>query len=80
MVGTPWCPKPATEPRPSGPRGVYITLDRQIKFGGTPGCNACHGHAKVHSPECRARFEELMAKERAEGNEAAQAPQAAAPD
>ena len=36
---------------------------RQIKYGGTPGCIACFGHARQHSPECRKRFEELTAKE-----------------
>mgnify|MGYP000703797189 CR=1 FL=1 len=61
MVGDPWNPKPFAEPR--GPRGVYISLNRQIKYGGTPGCTACFGHAKQHTPECRKRFEELTANE-----------------
>ena len=61
MVGEPWNPKPLVEPR--GPRGVYISLNRQIKHGGTPGCTDCFGHAKQHTAECRKRFEELMAKE-----------------
>ncbi len=61
MVGEPWNPKPVVEAR--GPRGVYISLNRQIKHGGTPGCTACFGHAKQHTAECRKRFEELMAKE-----------------
>ena len=46
-------------------RGVYITLERQIKYGGTKGCAACFGDAKIHSPECK-RFKDM------EDNEAAQ--------
>ena len=57
-------------------RGVYITLERQIKHGGTKGCTACFGQAKVHSPECRTRFQYIV------DNEAAQtaAPSASEPN
>jgi hypothetical protein len=61
FIGDPWNPKPLAVER--GPRGVYISLNRQIKYGGTPGCTACFGHAKQHTPECRKRFEELTANE-----------------
>ena len=44
-------------------RGVYITLDRQIRRGGTEG-PGCFGQAKIHSAECRARFEKFLAQER----------------
>ena len=52
MIGDYWNPTQPKE-KPQVPHGVYITLDRQIKFGGTKGCPACYGHAKVRSPECR---------------------------
>ena len=63
FIGTPWDPEPRREARPS-PRGVYITLDRQIEHGGTPGCPACFGEARTHSAACRTRFEELLRKAR----------------
>ena len=54
----------------SGERGVYITLDRQIRHGvtkGCPGCEVAYGEApKKHNAECRARFEKLVAKEQAD--------------
>ena len=34
--------------------------------GGTKGCSACFGHAKVHSPECRARFQDIVDNEAAQ--------------
>ena len=87
MIGTPWQPRGQPEriclapgqPLPASrlegvvpqPRGVYITLERQIKYGrtkGCPGCETAYGEApKKHSPECRARFEKLLAKEAAPG-------------
>ena len=36
------------------------------KCGGTKGCTACFGQAKVHSPECRARFQEIVDNEAAQ--------------
>ena len=45
---------------------MYITLERHIKYGGTKGCAACFGDAKIHSPECRARFQEIVDKEAAQ--------------
>ena len=57
FVGTPCAPTPAIDAmRMPQVRGVYITLDRQIKHGGTKGCPAFCGQAKVHSAECHARF------------------------
>ncbi|CAK0882790.1 unnamed protein product [Prorocentrum cordatum] len=44
-------------------RGVYITLDRQIQHGGAPRCPARFGRAKVHSLQCRARFQEIRDRE-----------------
>ena len=73
FTGTPWDPEPRREARPA-PRGVYITLDRQIEHGGTPGCPACFGEARAHSAACRARFEELLRKRAAD---AADEPEAA---
>ena len=45
---------------------MYITLERQIKHGGTKGCTARFGQAKVHSPECRARFQDIVDNEAAQ--------------
>ncbi|CAK0820598.1 unnamed protein product, partial [Prorocentrum cordatum] len=66
MAGEPWGPKAGVslEKAPM-PRGVYITLDRQIKYGGTKGCPACFGDAKIHSAECRARFQDLVDRDAA---------------
>ena len=66
MNGEPWNPKAHHRDRPPQARGVYITLERQIKHGGTKGCAACFGHAKVHSPECRARFQDIVDNEAAQ--------------
>ena len=49
------------------PPGVYITLERQIKYGRTKGCPGCETAPKKHSAECRARFEKLLAEEPAPG-------------
>ena len=66
MIGEPWDPKaqPGAE-RTIVHRGVYITLERQIKHGGTKGCPACFGEARIHSAACRTRFRELMDAEAA---------------
>ena len=71
MNGEPWNPVPPKDKAPQV-RGVYTTLERQIKHGGTKGYSACFGQAKVHSPECRARFQDIV------DNEAAQAAAASA--
>ena len=34
-------------------RHEYITLDRLIKYGGTPGCKACKAEAVLHTPVCK---------------------------
>ncbi|CAE7318183.1 GIP, partial [Symbiodinium sp. CCMP2456] len=77
VTGTPWQPKsqalvvpgdnrPITLPDGRKGRSVYITLERQIKRGPTPGCPGCNcsaGEVKPHSPECRKRFGELYPRE-----------------
>ena len=72
MIGEPWKPVPAKDKAPQA-RGVCTSLERQIKHGDTKGCPACFGQAKVHSPECRARFQDIVV------NEAAQAARGLAP-
>ena len=47
-------------PRTPGVKGVYITADRIVKFGETPGCLACRGKAVRHTDTCRSRFAELV--------------------
>ena len=66
MNGEPWKPTAHHQDKPPQVRGVYITLERQIKHGGTKGFAACFGHAKVHSPECRARFLDIVDNEAAQ--------------
>ena len=53
-------------PRTPGVRTVYITADRIIKFGETPGCLACRGKATKHTDTCRARFAELVKADKEE--------------
>ena len=65
MHGEPWNLVPPKDKAPQV-RGVYITLRRQIKHGGTKGCSACFGQAKVHSPECRARYQDIVDNEAAQ--------------
>ena len=45
-------------------RSEYITLERIIRFGATPGCRACSFDTTTHSPVCRARFNGLIKAER----------------
>ena len=53
-------------PAPGTPRGVYITVDRIIRFRETPGCRGCTGRTRYHTPECRRRFARLVDTEKAE--------------
>ena len=46
-------------------RHEYITLDRIIKYGITPGCKACKGEAVIHSPVCKVRFDGLVRADKA---------------
>ena len=46
-------------------RHEYITLDRLIKYGGTPGCKACKGEAVLHTPVCKTRFDGLIRADKA---------------
>ena len=55
---------PPPTPRDGRPRAVYITVERIIKFGETPGCKACLGKGSKHTDACRKRFAELLKKER----------------
>ena len=66
MNGEPWNPTAHHQDKPPQVRGVYITLERQIKYGGTKGSAACFGNAKVHSLECRARFQDIVDNEAAQ--------------
>ena len=58
MNGEPWNPTAHHQDKPPQVRGVYITLER--------GCAACFGDAKIHSPECRARFQNIVDNEAAQ--------------
>ena len=52
---------------------------RQIKDGGTKGCSACFEQAKVHSPECGARFQDLVDNEAAQTAASASEPNVETP-
>ena len=56
----------AVPPTPMDPktRGVYITLDRIVRFSETPGCKACEKKTRYHTPACRKRFAKLVDEER----------------
>ena len=69
MNGEPW--NPTGHHQDKLPR-VYITLESRINYGCKKGCAACFGDAKIHSLECRARFQDIV------DNEAAQTPAASA--
>ena len=58
----------ASPSTPSGPkaRGVYITVERIIKFKETPGCKGCSGTSSKHTQECRDRFARLVQAEKDE--------------
>ena len=58
----------AVPPTPLEPkdRSVYITLDRLVKFGDTPGCKACEHRTRYHTKACRERFAQLVQKEKDE--------------
>ena len=73
MTGTPALPPVPGTPVPTTPgggrRGLYITVGLQIKHGATPACPGCHcsdENPKPHNKECRARFEDIVRKEKAE--------------
>ena len=79
-TGLPWQPRGQATPLPGtspgtpvpttpgrGKRGVYITVGQQIKHGPTPNCPGCHcsdDNPKPHNKECRARFEEIVRREK----------------
>ena len=47
-------------------RGVYITVERIIRFKETPGCKGCFGDSTIHTPACRERFTKLVEEEKEE--------------
>ena len=70
--GVPWQPKGdgvemRKEPTEGGKRGVYITVDRQVRHGSTKGCPGCEvsygENPKPHNAECRARFAKLLGRD-----------------
>ncbi|CAE7264193.1 FAD4L1, partial [Symbiodinium sp. CCMP2592] len=49
---------------PVAKRHEYITLDRLMRLGATPGCKACKFDGTVHTPVCKARFDGLIKAEK----------------
>ena len=63
MVGSPWEPVPPSA-REQKPRAVYITVDRVARLGQTPGCDGCQHEGQPHTAACRARFSDLVQREK----------------
>ena len=64
--------EPTAPPRE---RNEYITLDRLIKYGGTPGCGACSKAGGTHTAACKARFNGLVRADKiASGTKTPKAP------
>lgn len=65
---------------PSAPctKGVYITVERILRFKETGGCKGCIGESVKHSDACRARFAKLVEEEKEEARKAS-ASEGAAP-
>ena len=49
----------------SASRQRYVTLDRVIKYGPTPGCKACTFDATRHTPICKVPFDGLVRADKA---------------
>ena len=49
---------------PVARRHKYITLDRLVRLGATPGCKACKFDAVAQTPACKARFDGLRRLQR----------------
>ncbi|CAK0839054.1 unnamed protein product [Prorocentrum cordatum] len=64
FVGSPWAPVPPGVMEVK-PREVYITLDRIIRLGKTPGCPGCRAPGEARrAAECRERFGKLVGAEK----------------
>ncbi|CAK0821956.1 unnamed protein product, partial [Prorocentrum cordatum] len=60
FVGSPWALVPPGV-KEVKPREVYITLDKIIRLGKTPGCPGCRAPGEArHTAECRERFGKLV--------------------
>ena len=46
-------------------RQRYVTLDRIIKYGPTPGCKGCTFDSRRHTPICKVRFDGLVRADKA---------------
>ena len=57
---------------PVAKRHKYITLDRLIRLGATPGCKAYKFDAVVHTPACKARFDGLIKAEKVASKQVSQ--------
>ena len=66
MNGEPWNPTGHHQDKPPQVRGVYITLERHIRYGGNDRLCGLLRDAKVHSPGCRARFQDIVDNEAAQ--------------
>ena len=61
MNGEPWNPTGHHQDKPPKAR-----RDVKSSTGDTKGCAACFGDARIHSPECRARFQNIVDNEAAQ--------------
>ena len=74
----PYLDVPFSSLEPTAPpreRHEYITLDRLIKYGATPGCGACSRAGGTHTAVCKARFTGLIRADKiATGSKTPQTP------
>ena len=63
MIGDSWHTSPRQEEKPRINCGVYVTLERQIRYGGQKGCMACCMHAGANPRDLRTRSQDTVNNE-----------------
>ena len=70
IIGDPWNTSPRQEEKPRIKCGVYVTLERQIRYGGQKGCMACCRHAGANPRALRIRAQDTVNNEVAQNGRA----------
>ena len=63
MIGDPWNTSPRQEEEPRINYEVYVTLERQIRYGGQKGCMTCCRHAGANPRDFRTRSQDTVNNE-----------------
>ena len=63
MIGDPWNTSPRQEDEPRINCGVYVTLERKIRYGDQKGCMACCRHAGANPRDLRTRSQDTVNNE-----------------